>query len=206
MMSKIVVSQFVTLDGVFQDPGGSEGSERGGWAFRFNRGPEGDKFKVDEVQAAGALLLGRVTYEGFAQAWPSIQDEEGFADKMNGMPKYVVSTTLERGDWNNTTVIRADVPDEVRRLKERVDGDILINGSGQLLQTLMQHDLVDEYRLMVYPTVLGAGRRLFADAAQATPLRLVDTLPAGECIVLIYHPVRAGAGDSSDDAQSPSSR
>jgi dihydrofolate reductase len=201
-MSKVVVSQFVTLDGVFQDPGGAEGSERGGWAFRFNRGPEGDKFKVDEVQAAGALLLGRVTYEGFAQAWPSIQDEEGFADKMNSMPKYVVSTTLDRGDWNNTTVIRGDVPEAVSRLKQDVDGDILINGSGRLVQTLMQHDLIDEYRLMVYPTVLGAGKRLFADTSQVTLLRLVDTIPSGECIVLIYHPVRTDAAGSSKDQQS----
>jgi dihydrofolate reductase len=197
-MSKVVVSQFITLDGVFQDPGGSEGSDRGGWAFQFDRGQEGNQFKLDEVMAAGALLLGRVTYEGFAQAWPSRKDEVGFADKMNSMPKYVVSTTLDRGDWNNSTVIRGNVPEEVRRLKEYVDGDILINGSGQLVQTLMQHDLIDEYRLMVFPIVLGAGKRLFVDASKATTLRLVDTAKAGDCLILIYHPLRTEAEGSRD--------
>jgi dihydrofolate reductase len=196
-MSKVVVSQFITLDGVFQDPGGVGEIDRGGWAFQFDRGQEGNKFKLDEVAAAGALLLGRVTYQGFAQAWPSRTDEVGFADKMNNMPKYVVSTTLDRGDWNNSTVIRGNVPDEVRRLKQHVDGDILINGSGQLVQTLMQHDLIDEYRLMVYPVVLGAGKRLFADASDAKALRLVDTIRAGECLILIYQPVRSEAEGSA---------
>jgi dihydrofolate reductase len=200
-MSKVVVSQFVTLDGIFQDPGGTGELDRGGWAFQFDRGPEGNQFKFDEVMAAGALLLGRVTYQGFAQAWPSIQDEEGFADKMNNMPKYVVSTTLDRGDWNNSTVIRRDVPDAVRRLKNEVAGDILINGSGQLVQTLMQHDLIDEYRLMVYPIVLGAGKRLFGDASQTTTLRLVESTPAGDSLILIYRPVRAESAGSSDDDQ-----
>jgi dihydrofolate reductase len=196
-MSNVVVSQFITLDGVIEDPGGAEGFERGGWSFQFNREPEGDKFKFDEVMAAGALLLGRVTYQGFAQAWPSIQDEQGFADKMNSMPKYVVSTMLDRGDWNNSTVIRGNIPDAVRRLKDEVDGDILINGSGQLVQTLMQHDLIDEYRLMVYPIVLGAGKRLFGDASQTTTLRLVESTPAGDSLILIYRPVRVGSAGSN---------
>ena len=160
-MGRIVVSQFITLDGVFEDPGGSEGTERGGWAFRFDRGAEGNQFKLDELRSAGALLLGRTTYEGFAEAWPSRTDEIGFAERMNSLPKYVVSSTLERGDWNNTTVIRDDVPGVVRGLKEQVDGDILINGSGQLVRTLQEHDLIDEYRLMLYPVVLGAGKQLF---------------------------------------------
>lgn len=189
-MSKVVVSQFITLDGVFQDPGGAEGFDRGGWAFQFNRGEEGDTFKLDEVVAAGALLLGRVTYEGFAQVWPSVTDDSGFAEKMNSMPKYLVSTTLDRGDWNNTTVISYNVPDEVRRLKEQVDGDILINGSGRLVRTLMEHDLIDEYRLMVYPIILGSGARLFADTSKATPLRPVNSISAGDCIILIYRPAR----------------
>jgi dihydrofolate reductase len=201
-MSKVVVSQFVTLDGVFQDPGGAGEFDRGGWAFQFDRGPEGNQFKLDEVMAAGALLLGRVTYEGFAQAWPSRTDEVGFADKMNSMPKYVVSTTLDRADWNNSTVVRGNVPEEVRRLKEHVDGDILVNGSGQLVQTLMEHDLIDEYRLMVFPIVLGAGKRLFADASKATTLRLVDTTKAGDCLILMYHSARTEEGSTNGEQAS----
>jgi len=205
-MSEVVVSQFVTLDGVFQDPGGTGEFDRGGWAFQFDRGSEGNQFKLDEVMAAGALLLGRVTYQGFAQAWPSMKDEVGFADKMNSMPKYVVSSTLDRGDWNNSTVIRGNVPDEVCRLQELVDGDILINGSGLLVQTLMQHDLIDEYRLMVFPVVLGTGKRLFADSTKATSLRLVDTIHVGDCLILTYRPVRTEAAGSSDDQQGSSKR
>lgn len=189
-MSKVVVSEFVTLDGVFQDPGGSGEFDRGGWAFQFNRGEEGDRFKLDEVRDAGALLLGRVTYQGFAQAWPSVTDEVGFADKMNGMPKYVVSTTLEHGDWNNTTVVSGNIPDAVRTLKEQVEGDILIAGSGQLVRTLLRHDLVDEYRLMVYPLVLGTGKHLFGNDGGTARLRLVQTITAGDTLILVYHPQR----------------
>jgi len=189
-MSKVVVSEFMTLDGVLEDPGGAEGWDQGGWAFQFNRGPEGDKFKLDELMAAGALLLGRVTYEGFAQAWPSRTDDAGFADKMNSMPKYVVSTTLHRAGWSNSTVIKGDIVEEVRKLKEQTSGDLLIAGSRRLVQTLMQHDLVDEYRLMVFPIVLGRGKRLFADTDKAIPLRLVDTRTAGECVILTYQPAR----------------
>src|SRR5438874_92169 len=167
-MSKVVVSQFVSVDGVVEDPGGAEGFERGGWAFQFERGAEGDKFKLDELMAADALLLGRTTYEGFAAAWPSIEDEAGFADKMNSMPKYVVSTTLESPEWNNSTVIGGDVAAEVGRLKERHDGDLLVAGSAQLVQALVQYGLVDELRLMVFPVVLGAGKRLFGDGAQTS--------------------------------------
>src|SRR5215210_3952066 len=133
-MSKIVVSQFMTLDGVVEDPGGAEDFERGGWAFQFNRGEEGDKFKLDEVMEADALLLGRTTYEGFAEAWPSRTDEMGFADKMNSMPKYVASKTLDRAEWSNTSVIGGDVAAEVAELKRRVDGDLLVYGSAQLVQ------------------------------------------------------------------------
>ena len=185
-MGKIVVSQFVTLDGVMEDPGGAEDFERGGWAFEFDRGPEGDKFKLDEVMAAEALLLGRVTYEGFAAAWPSRTGS--FADKFNTMPKFVVSTTLESPDWSNSTVIRDDVAKEVAALKERFDGDILVNGSVQLVQTLVQHDLVDEWRLMVFPVVLGKGKRLFADGLDRKPLEVVETKPAGEVVILTLRP------------------
>jgi dihydrofolate reductase len=185
-MGKVVVSQFISLDGVVEDPGGSEEFDRGGWAFKFDRGPEGDKFKLDEVMASEALLLGRVTYEGFAEAWPSRSGD--FADKFNGMPKYVVSTTLKDPEWNNSTVIGGDVAEAVAELKQDLDGDILVNGSVQLVQTLVEHDLVDEYRLMVFSTVLGAGKRLFGETGDATALRLVDAKPAGETLILIYEP------------------
>jgi dihydrofolate reductase len=188
-MREVVVSQFVTLDGVMEDPGGSEGSERGGWAFQFERGPDGDKFKLDEVMAADALLLGRRTYEGFAAAWPSRTGE--FADKFNTMPKYVVSSTLENPEWSNSTAITpANLVDEVTKLKQDGDGDVLVNGSAQLVDALARHDLVDEYRLMVFPVVLGAGKRLFSDAADRTPLRIVDLRQTGEVVILTLR--RAG--------------
>ena len=185
-MSKLVVSEFVTLDGVMEDPGGAEGFDRGGWAFQFERGPEGDKFKLDEVLASEALLLGRVTYEGFAAAWPSRTGD--FADKFNTMPKFVVSTTLENPEWNNTTVIGGDVAAEVARLKERFTGDVLVNGSAQLVDTLVRNGLVDEYRLMVFPVVLGSGKRLFQDGLERTPLEIVETKPAGEVVILRLEP------------------
>jgi dihydrofolate reductase len=188
-MGKVVVSQFVTLDGVVEDPGGSEGFERGGWAFEFERGPEGDSFKLDEVMSAGALLLGRVTYEGFAAAWPSRSGD--FADKFNDMPKHVVSSTLSDPKWNNTTVIEKDVPAAVARLRDEVDGDVLVNGSVQLCGELLEEGLIDELRLMVFPTVLGAGKRLFGTTAGPVALRLQRSLPAGETMVLIYGPAQS---------------
>jgi len=181
-MARVVVSQFVTADGVFEDPGGSEGFERGGWAFQFDRGEDGDRFKLDEVTASEALLLGRVTYEGFAAAWPSRTGE--FADKFNGMRKYVVSSTLEEPEWNNTVVLRGDVAEEVARLRDEEPGVLLVNGSAGLVATLVEHDLVDEYRLMVFPVVLGAGKRLFGDAADAIAFQPVETKPAGSVAIL----------------------
>src|SRR6478736_8754602 len=154
-MRKVIVSEYVTVDGVMEDPGGAEGFEHGGWAFKFERGEEGDKFKLDETMESDALLLGRVTYEGFAAAWPSRDGE--FADKFNNMPKFVVSSTLEDPEWNNSTVLKGDVAEEVGKLKERQDGDVVVHGSPQLVQTLLEHDLVDELRLMVFPLVLGTG-------------------------------------------------
>jgi dihydrofolate reductase len=183
-MRQLVVSEFITLDGVIEDPGGSEGTVRGGWAFRFERGPEGDRFKLDEVLEADALLLGRVTYEGFAEAWPSRTDELGFADKMNGMAKYVVSSTMREASWNNSTLIAGDVTAEIARLKEGSGGDILVAGSATLVRTLLEADLVDELRLMVFPVVLGAGKRLFGDTPAPTALRLVETKPAGAVVIL----------------------
>ena len=187
-MGRIVVTEFVTVDGRVEDPGGAEGFDRGGFAFRFSRGDDGDKFKLDELMAAEALLLGRVTYEGFAAAWPGRADEAGFADKMNGMPKYVVSTTLEKAEWNNSTVIRGEVAAEVGKLKERTAGDLLVAGSVRLVQTLAEHDLVDEYRLMVFPTILGAGKQLFAATSHAASLRLAEAAPVGPdgVVILIY--------------------
>src|SRR4051794_19159870 len=160
-MGKVVVSQFITVDGVVEDPGGAESFDRGGWAFKYERGPEGDKFKLDEVMNADALLLGRVTYEGFAEAWPSRQGE--FADKFNNMPKYVVSSTLESPGWNNSTVVEGDLADAIPELSRQHDRDILVNGSVQLVKELVDKGLVDEYRLMVFPVVLGEGKRLFGD-------------------------------------------
>jgi dihydrofolate reductase len=185
-MGNVVVSQFVSLDGVMEDPAGGENSGLGAWSFAFDRGEDGNKFKLDEVMASDALLLGRTTYETFAGAWPSRDGD--FADKFNSMPKYVVSTTLDSPDWNNSTAIGDDVAGEVPKLKERYDGDVLVNGSIQLVRALMEHDLVDEYRLMVFPVVLGRGRRLFGEGSPKTTLRLADTKPVGPdgVVVLTY--------------------
>lgn len=190
-MGSVVVSQFITLDGVMEDPGGSEGTEIGGWAFQFDRGSDGDKFKLDELMHAEALLLGRVTYDGYAAAWPERTDEEGFAEKFNTMPKYVVSTTLKDPSWNNSSVISGDLTDAVADLKRSYTGDILVNGSRQLVSALRSADLVDEYRLLVYPVVLGAGKRLFEDAGVRTDLRLVESTPVGECVILTFQPAHA---------------
>ena len=190
-MGKVVVTEFVTVDGVVEDPGGSEDFDRGGWAFKFNRGDDGDKFKMDEAMESEALLLGRVTYEGFAEAWPSREGE--FADKFNTMPKYVVSTTLENPGWTNSTVISGEVGAEVSRLKQELDGDLVVHGSASLVQALTQEDLVDEYRLMVFPTVLGSGKRLFGDTDVARTLELVDAKPVGPdgVVILTYVPAAA---------------
>jgi dihydrofolate reductase len=189
-MRKLVVTEFVTVDGVMEDPGGSEGTERGGWAFKFDRGAEGHKFKLDEVMASDALLLGRVTYEGFAAAWPGRTDEVGFADMMNSMAKYAVSTTLTDPQWNNSTVIRGNVAEEVSKLKQQPGQDILVAGSRTLVQTLMEHGLVDEYRLMVFPIVLGSGKRLFQDTKQPEALQLVEAKTVGAGVqVLTYRSV-----------------
>ena len=183
-MGKLVVTEFVTLDGVMEDPGGAEKFERGGWAFRFERGEEGDRFKLDELMASDAQLLGRVTYEGFAQAWPKLEGTGEFGDKMNQMPKFVVSKTLENPEWNNTTVLTGDLSEEVARLKERFTGDILVAGSGQLVRSLLAADLVDELHLMVFPVLLGTGKRLFADDAELSALTLVDTRQTGSVAIL----------------------
>jgi dihydrofolate reductase len=193
MAGKIVVTEFVSLDGVMEDPGGAEDFKHGGWTFEFARGDEGDKFKLDETMGSAALLLGRVTYEGFADAWPSRSGD--FADKFNTMPKYVVSSTLKEPQWTNSTVLAGDVGDTVPRLREEVDGDIVVHGSARLVQALLERDLVDELRLMVFPVVLGAGKRLFDDTNDAKrTMRLVSSRTVGDGVaILIYEPVRAGA-------------
>jgi dihydrofolate reductase len=189
-MGRIVVTEFVSLDGVMEDPGGAEGFKYGGWSFEFSRGEEGDKFKLDEALEADALLLGRVTYEGFAEAWPSRTGE--FADKFNNMPKYVVSTTLKDPEWNNSTVLQGDVGEAVSNLRQEADGDIVVHGSARLVQTLLDEDLVDELRLMVFPVVLGAGKRLFGEASDKKPMRLVDSKTVGDGVgILIYEPAGA---------------
>jgi dihydrofolate reductase len=186
-MGRIVVTEFVSLDGVVEDPGGAEDYKYGGWSFEFNRGEEGDKFKLDEALDAEALLLGRVTYEGFAAAWPSRDGE--FADKFNNMPKYVVSSTLAEPEWNNSAVLKGDVAEEVSKLKQRQDGDIVVHGSPQLVQTLVEHDLVDEFHLMVFPVVLGTGKRLFGATSDKKSLRLADSKTVGDGVaILIYEP------------------
>jgi len=186
-MGKVVVTEFVTLDGVMEDPGGAEDFEHGGWSFKFNRGDDGDRFKLDELNAADAQLLGRRTYEGFAKAWPTMEDPVGFADKMNSMPKYVVSTTLDEASWNNTTIIKDDVAAEVAKLKEQYDGDILIGGSRTLVQSLTNDGLVDEYRLMVFPIVLGTGKRIFDDGTAATTLKLTDSKTVGDGVAILTY-------------------
>jgi dihydrofolate reductase len=191
-MGRIVVSEFVSLDGVMEDPGGAEGFEHGGWSFELSRGEEGDRFKLDETMAADALLLGRVTYEGFAAAWPSRDDE--FADKFNNMPKYEVSSTLRDPEWTNSTVLSGDVPDEVAKLRQDLDGEIVVHGSARLAQTLAEHDLVDEWRLMVFPVVLGKGKRLFGETSDKKTLRLVDSRAVGDgVLILTYEPAAAAS-------------
>ena len=184
-MSRIVVTEFVSLDGVMEDPGGAEGYRHGGWSFKFND-PVGMKFKLDETLATGALLLGRVTYEGFAAAWPSVKDDVGFADRMNSMPKYVVSATLEKAEWNNSRIIGID---DVERVRDSHQGILLVAGSGALVRGLLERTLVDEVRLMVFPIVLGSGQRLF-DGAPLTRFALADSQPVGPdgVLVLTYTP------------------
>ena len=186
-MGKIVITEFVSLDGVMEDPGGSEDFEYGGWTFQINRGEDGDTFKLDEARNSAALLLGRVTYEGFASAWPSMEGE--FADTFNSMPKYVVSSTLKSADWNNSTILSGDVVKLVSKLKKDVDGDIVVHGSAQLAQALLEHDLVDELRLMVFPVVLGSGKRLFGATSAKKSMQLADSKMVGDGVaILTYRP------------------
>ena len=186
-MSRIVVTEFASLDGVMEEPR---------WTFQFERGPQGDRFKFDELFASDALLLGRVTYQGFAQAWPGMGTDE-FGKRMNSIRKYVVSSTLadEEATWGDTTVIRGDIPAELAKLRAQPGGDLLVEGSSQLVQALIQHDLVDEYRLMIFPIILGAGKRLFPDTMpEAAKLMLTDSRTDGDGVLLLtYHAAPAPA-------------
>jgi dihydrofolate reductase len=191
-MGRIVVTEFVSLDGVIEDPGGAEDFRHGGWSFEIERGEEGDAFKLKEANASDALLLGRRTYEGFAEAWPTREGE--FADKFNTMPKYVVSSTLTNPTWNNTTVLAGDAPTELRELKRSFEGELTVHGSAQLAQTLIENDLADALHLMVYPVVLGAGKRLFAGTSEKKRLRLTDTKTVGDGVaIMVYEPAGRSA-------------
>ena len=184
-MGRIVVTEFISLDGVIEDPGGAEGFKYGGWTFEINRGEEGDQFKLDETMASDALLLGRKTYEGFAAAWPSRDGE--FADKFNNMPKYVISSTLENPEWKNTTVLRS--VDDIAKLKEEKDEELVVHGSARLVQSLLERDLVDELRLMVFPVVLGRGKALFGETSDKKSLKLRDTKVVGDGVIIqVYEP------------------
>jgi dihydrofolate reductase len=186
-MGRIVVSEFVSLDGVIEAPGGGEDFKHGGWTFEIERGEEGERFKLEETLDSAALLLGRRTYEGFAAAWPSMEGE--FADKFNTMPKYVVSSTLGEPEWTNSTVLGGNLVDEVGKLKDAVEGNIVVHGSARLVQALVEHDLVDEMRLMVFPVVLGSGKRLFGDMPDKKRLRLASSKTVGDGIaILTYEP------------------
>jgi len=186
-MGRIVVTEFVSLDGVVEAPGGGEGFVHDGWSFEFDRGEEGNRFKLEETMGSEALLLGRKTYEGFAAAWPSRDGE--FADKFNSMPKYVVSSTLESPEWSNTTVLHGDLVEDVAKLREAHQGDVVVHGSPQLVQGLLEADLVDELRLMVFPVVLGTGKRLFGETSDKKPLRLVTSQTVGDGVsILVYEP------------------
>ena len=185
-MGRIVVTEFASLDGVMEAPGGEDFKYKG-WSFQFDRGEDGNKFKLDETLEAEALLLGRRTYEGFAAAWPSRSDEAGFADKFNSMPKYVVSSTLKDPEWNNSKVLDGDVLEEVAKLKQEIDGIIQVPGSNQLVHTLIENDLVDELHLMIFPVVLGTGKRVFGETSDMKRLRLTDSKTVGEGVVILVY-------------------
>ena len=188
-MGKIVISENVSLDGVIEDPAGVEGFRLGGWFFETDRGEDGEKFTLDKTLGTEALLLGRRSYEFFAATWPSRGG--ALADKMNGLPKYIVSSSLKDPDWNDSRVLKGDVVTEVSKLKQELDGEIVVLGSPQLARTLIEHDLVDELRLMTHPFVLGTGERLFRETSDQKPVCLVSIRTIGNSLALLtYQPVR----------------
>jgi dihydrofolate reductase len=184
-MGRIVVTSFTSLDGVAEDPGGVEGFERGGWAFEISRGEDGEKFKLDETMASDAQLLGRTTYEVFASSWPTREGE--FANKFNSMPKYVFSSTLKDPAWNNSTVISGDLGEAVTKLRDKHAGDIVVHGSVRLAQGLLERGLVDALHLMVFPVLLGAGKRLFGETSDTTRLRLTESRTVGDGVQILTY-------------------
>jgi dihydrofolate reductase len=192
-MRNVVVTEFVTLDGVFEDPGGAEKTEHGGWSFKFWSEDSG-KFKYDELVAADAMLLGRVTYQGFAAAWPEMTDEAGFADRMNSLPKYVASRTLDKLEWQNSHLIEGDVVEAVSALKQQEGQNILVGGSGQLANALLRADLVDELRFLVSPIVLGSGRRFFEDGSAPRMMELVEAVSLDTGVLALTYRRQREAG------------
>jgi dihydrofolate reductase len=190
-MGKIVVTEFISMDGIIEDPGGAEDYKHGGWSFQIDRGDDGNQFKLDETMSSDALLLGRVTYEGFAQAWPSRTGD--FADKFNSMPKFVVSKTLDQPAWNNSTVIKGDIAQEVAKLNQQFANDIVVHGSATVVNMLKELDLVDEYRLMMFPVILGTGKRLFGDGGDLAKFKLAEAKQVGSEGVVILRYERAAA-------------
>jgi len=189
-MGKLVVTEFITLDGVIEAPGGGEAFDKGGWAFKFNRGDAGNKFKIDELMAADAQLLGRVTYAGFAKAWPTMNTDE-FGQKMNSMPKYVVSSTLDKVEWTGSKLVKGEVAAEVLKLKKEPGHDLLLSGSGQVFNALMHENLIDLYRFMLHPLVIGKGKRLFTNGVDQRVLELAETKMFGSGIVILeYRPAK----------------
>ena len=189
---KLVVIEYVSLDGVVEDPGGSEKRPFGGWTGPY-WGDDIGKSQLDALLAGDALLLGRVTYEGFAAAWPKMKDEAGFADRFNSYPKYVVSTTLENPEWNNSRVIKANLVEEIAALKRQPGKDILLYGSPTLVQTLLQHELIDELRLLIYPVVIGEGKRLFHEGTKAAMRPIATQTFASGVVLASYGPARTEA-------------
>lgn len=189
-MRRIIATEYLTLDGIFEDPGGGEETEHGGWSFKFWN-QEAMQYKHDELFASDTLLLGRITYEGFAKAWPTMKDTGDFGEKMNSISKYVISTTLQNVQWHNTTLIKEHIDEEVFKLKNQKGKDILIEGSGELIAFLTQKNLIDEYRLMIHPIILGSGKRLFKQGFPSRKLRLLETkIFTTGIVVLHYQPVR----------------
>ncbi len=182
-MRKLVVTEYLTLDGVFEEPGK--------WSFDY-WGEEAMHYKRDELFSSDVQLLGRVTYDGFAQAWPTMQGTGDFGERMNSMPKYVVSTTLTHADWQNSTIISENVVEEIQKLKEQQGQNILVAGSGQLVHTLLQHHLVDEFRCMLYPVVLGSGKRLFPEGSEMYKLKLLETKALKTGVVILHYQPEVG--------------
>ena len=194
-MGRIVATEFVSLDMVAEDPGGESNYKHAGWTFKIEQGQEGADFKFQETRDTEALLLGRVTYQGFAAAWPSVTGE--FGDMFNGLPKYVVSSTLDKAEWNNSTIVKGDVVKEVAKLKQKVGGNIVVHGSARLVQALLANDLVDELRLMVFPVILGSGKRLFGEMDDLKRFHLAESKTVGDGVVILIYKRAAESGNGS---------